>query len=373
MTPFGIPRPTLQVVENATPFTHFQCQKMAPGRRYCDVVVVKETYLLAPGRLMPAGEVAEIALADRYHQDGARLRPSLAVPGDLHLPKPGADVFVTGHANAPRNEPSRRWRASVVVRRGSATVASLELEATGPRHWKHRGAGGWMIAEPEPATRTPVRYEVAFGGTYEDPNPNAAERYRVHHDNPCGTGHFDESSLDRSRTYEAPRWELVGSPIGAINRPYPSVGFGPVARMWGSRLRFAGTYDLAWRERLRPDREAGIVPDYASDFDARFFHCAPPALQTASPLVGDEQVGLYGLAASMPELVFQLPGAPPRAEVCGLDKQWRGHPLPLDTVHVDLDAERVHLVWRLCAQPEDGVVAAVILPPKGDSDGEAHR
>ena len=48
---------------------------------------------------------------------------------------------------------------------------------------------------------------------------------------------------------------------------------------------------------------------------------------------------------------------------------WQDRRMTLDTVHLDLDAGRVHLCWRLTLDPEWELVAAVIAAEGGELDG----
>jgi hypothetical protein len=187
----------------------------------------------------------------------------------------------------------------------------------------------------------------------------------VYAPNPSGTGFFDEGALEDAPARPGPRWQLPDAPVTTINGDSPLAGFGPVARSWSSRLRFAGTYDAAWEARLIEDQLKGLVPDYPADFDARFFHAAHPALTSASPLVGDEFLSLRGFVADAPELVLRLPPLRPRVEALHGAETWKDHPAPLDTIHVDLDARRVHAVWRIVLDPRDRVSAVILHAEEG--------
>ena len=86
------------------------------------------------------------------------------------------------------------------------------------------------------------------------------------------------------------------------DRPTPAC-FAPIAPTWLPRRNFAGTYDDAWITSRAP-----YLP---LDFDARFFHVAPPELIAPGFLQGGEPVELAGFTAG-PPVRFQLPE-------CGLD------------------------------------------------------
>jgi hypothetical protein len=357
--PIGPPR--LEIVKNLTPFPHFQIQKMAPGRRFFDTVVVKGTFTLGHDGLALAGRQAPIVCADRYRDRANAARSSLEHAGEVVLAKPGTDVIVTGTARSPGGKALTEWDCSVVVRGRTGTVLRHSLQVTGPRSWVFRALRGWTLTDPGPAVGVPVRYELAYGGAYPDPRGDpASPRWIVHSANPSGTGFLDEAGLDRSRAHPGPQWQLHAHPVTAPNREAPLAGLGPVARTWSSRYRFAGTYDRAWSERAREDAARGLVPDYPADFDLRFFQCAHPALWTTEPLAGDEHVGLSGLLGGPGDAVTQLPGLRLPARLLSGEGQWHDLVLPLDTVHIDLDAALVHLSWRLTLGPERDIRAAVI-------------
>lgn len=361
-----IPEPRLASVKNLTPFVHFQCQKMGAGRRFFDTVAVKGSFTLAPDTLAIAEEQSAIVYADEYWSEPDAARSSLKWAGEVVLAKPGTDVLVTGTARAPGGRALTEWDCAVVVRGGHGTVLRHTVQVTGPRSWEHRALRGWTLSPPGPALSVPIRYELAYGGSYLDvESPKESPRWIAHAANPSGSGACDEDALDRGRSYEAPQWQLHSHPVTAMNREVPLAGLGPVARMWSCRRKYAGTYDEAWERRLREDVASGLPADYPADFDLRFFQCAHPGLVSREPLRGDEHVGLGGLLGTASDYVLRLPGIALSARLLVGVRQWQEHPLRLDTVHFDLDAARVHLCWRLTLDPEWDVRAAVIFAGGG--------
>jgi hypothetical protein len=367
----AIPAPRLRKVYDGTPFSLFVCQKMGVGRRFYDVIVVKGTFELAAGTLQRAEGQAPVVLADEPWDPSNAGRSSLKRAGEVTLGKPGTDVLVTGHARSPQGRPAPRWDCSVIVKRAGSVVVAHTLEATGPRRWEHSLLGGWRLSPPAPATEVPIRYELAYGGAYDTEVGEA--KPVVHRENPSGSGVFDELALDRSRAYPAPQWQVHAEPVTAMNVAVAVAGLGPVARTWSSRRRFAGTYDAAWEGQARSDAERGVPLDYPADFDARFFHVAPPALRTPAPLAGDEEILLGGLRET--PTVVRLPGMAVEASLRIGMGSWTERAMPLDTVHFDLDAERVHLCWRLCVDGEEDARGAVIgaRDMHGGAHVEAHR
>jgi hypothetical protein len=354
----GIPERQLTQVRNLTPFAGFPCCKMGPGRVFFDTVVIKGTFDLVPGRLALSAAQAPVLAADEPFDPDAGSRSSLRRAGEVLAYKPGADVLVTGTAKAPGGVPAPAWDTSVTVTGKRGTILRHALQAVGPRAWQHRTVRGWALSDPEPAAEAPIRYELGYGGAYRD----REGAWRMHEPNPSGTGFFDPGALDRDRSYPAPRWQSRAHPVTAMSAPVPLAGYGPVPRPWASRLRYAGTYDEAWERKAREDAGAGLPIDYPADFDSRFFQCAPPELAASEPLAGDEAIALAGLVAGDPRFEARLPGIAVKARLFTGSGPWVEQAVPLDTVHVDLDAAAVHLCWRLSLDHRLGVKAAVFFP-----------
>src|SRR5688572_23025151 len=155
----SLPPPRLRLVENCTPFSCVQFDKMAPGRRFFDIVVVKGVFALTAGCAALLGE-APVYMADEYWDDGEE-RSSVRMHGDAVLTKPGTDVIVTGTARTPVPKP--RWDVAVAVH-GRDVRMSHALVATGPRRWEHRRLRGWTLSDPSATREVPIRYELAYGG-----------------------------------------------------------------------------------------------------------------------------------------------------------------------------------------------------------------
>jgi hypothetical protein len=353
MSPPPIPEPRLRNTSNWTPFELFQCDKMGVRRRFFDTVVLKGTFALAAGKLALAEVQQPIALADEPWDRANAERSSLKHAGDVLLTKPSTDVIVTGTARSPGGELRKEWDCAVEVRRGGDTKLTYRAQALGPRSWRHTRATGWALTEPEPTLEVPIRYELAYGGAYQEAAPKQGEAgcaaeptWVVYRPNPSGTGFFDERALDTAVEYRAPQWQPRAHPVTEQNHEVPLCGFGPVARPWASRLEHAGTYDDAWIKKTREEVAQGLPSDYAADFDPRFFQCAHPGLIAPSYLEGDEEIVLTGLMPGAGPYALQLPGV--RVATLLVRKGDRSlERIPLDTVHLDLDAATVSLCWRL--------------------------
>jgi hypothetical protein len=363
-----IPEPRLRKVKNETPFRWFDCDKMGPGRRFFDVVIVKGTFKLTEGLLRLATAQADVSLGDESWDAEVPEHASLRLPGDAILTKPSTDVLVTGTAR--RAEPLTGWNAGVVVRRQGATLFEHWAAVYGRRAWRHRRAKGWTLDDPEPAIEVPLRYELAYGGAYrksgraaeaDEAGAGAPPEWIVHQPNPSGTGFFDLDALDVDRDVRAPQWEDHANPVGEMNRDVAVAGFGPIARPWAARAKYAGTYDEAWERGMREDTDRGLPADYPGDFDPRFFQCAHPGLVAPSRMQGDEEISLVGVVAREGPFTMQLPGKRLMARLVDGAGDWQNERLVLDTVHVDLDEEEVYLTWRITLDQSRDIRGAAIV------------
>ena len=361
-----MPEPKLEQVENQTPFPHMAFFKMAPGRHFHDVVVVHGSFDLIEGRVPPAQKQSGPVLADRCWDSENAPRSSLKDAGDLLLYKPGTDVYVTGSAQSAQRQHRPRWSAGVMVLREKAVLLRHFLELTGPRHWQNGLFRGWHLSDPTPTDSVPLRYELAYGGAFpklaKHDATGAAIKWKTCKINPSGSGFFDERNLDRNAQLPGPQSADPATPIRGTNKAYPLTGFGPVARFWQARSQYAGTYDTHWRNQYHDAMAKGECPDYPPDFDMRFYQCAPPQLISAEHFHGDERIALGGLLADAPVLWADLPGISLHAHVLAAAAPTQPPPIPLklDTIHIDLDARRLNLSWRLCL-PYEADIRSIAL------------
>jgi hypothetical protein len=120
----------------------------------------------------------------------------------------------------------------------------------------------------------------------------------------------------------------------SVNRFGNGLGF--YAKTQPARLKYAGTYDEAWRKSRAP-----FLP---ADFNYRFFSCAYPELRTETYLMGGEKVFADGVSPEGP-LWFYLPRIKVEVKtvfehksvICGS---------ALDTVIFDADTLQILLLWR---------------------------
>jgi hypothetical protein len=337
--------PVLTQLDDDTGLSLFQYCKMAPGKLFCDVVAVKASFALTPEGIDPQPMPGMISMADEPHDAQDPLGSSLARAGDLILGKPGCDLYVTGSV---RNAYCvGYWNVGISAGDTRTPVMDYRCTATGPRHWQYSLFSGWHLSEIEDTQEVPIRYELAWGGR-EPEVGKPAHLWKTHKPNPSGSG-FSFEGYSRDARIPAYQWQ----PHSTFFAPGPAqlkqlTGLGPVARFWASRQCYAGTHDDDW---LRANADTPIK-DYPKDFDLRYFQAAHPCLQAAKPFRGDEALRLSGLLPVPQTIHTRLPGwsiVVAGSENYSQQDQKQKLRLPLDTIHIELDAEQslAHLVWRL--------------------------
>lgn len=286
------------------------------------VVIIKQRYEIGPSHPPRSVAGATVARVDEPWDEDAPLS-SVKTPGDLGLYKPGTDVVVIGEAVSRDEQPVRSL--DVLVEVGPVSKA---LRVTGTRVW-YRGAFDVVLTEPEPMTRVPLRWELAYGGTDDDPPRHATDSR-----NPVGRG--VAVSPERLIHQPGPQIEDPADLIeGHASRPVPA-GVGAVAAHSSWRSRYAGTMDDAWQRERMPLRPL--------DFDLRHHQVAAPGLVTPEHLRGGEPVRLLNLTPYGP-LAFALPSV--SFGVWGVtDERETAYRVALDTVVIRPGDGLLDLTWR---------------------------
>lgn len=292
------------------------------------VVVVKGTFTLpAPGQ-MPKLADEQVPLVDADQFTGEPGKSATVAECDYALEKPACDILLNGAAYAPGGRPVNRLTVGMQVGGFRKSFA-----VWGDRVWRSTGAG-YAPSDPEPFTRMPFSYDVAFGGTDEGMRDPALVRSYL--PNPIGRGWHQHMYRELIEDAPLSNTEEPSDPVRDPRGKYRPMAFGPIGRGWPSRIRYAGTYDQNWIDNVFP-----FLPE---DFDNRYFQCAPPDQQVPK-LVGGETVLLVNLTADgRREFALPLVEVPVvffrrRAERVEL----RG---TLDTVLFEPEAERFSMVWR---------------------------
>lgn len=317
---------TATTVRNLTPFPKLAFESWGHGDEKWHTVVAKGTFrIVRDGAARGMPEQRPLTLASEYWGDP--VRSSMRWDNDLAPYKPATDVHVVGHARAPGAGPLSRW--AVAVRVGEVAKRAV---VTGPRRWRRRAGVLWELEEPGVAYEVPLRYELAWGG-----EAKSGKKARVCERNPVGVGFRGGIAIGDEPWLPAPQFEELGRPVGAVDGELDPVGFGPCAPAWLPRRARAGTFDDAWMRERWPR-----VPD---DFDFAFYNSAPPDLVAKGWLRGDEKVELEGFHHDGP-VRTALPGFTPFLLLRLADGPMLPHPMRLDTVVVDVDADQLLLTWR---------------------------
>jgi len=277
----------------------------------------KATYRLQPdGPPLPWPDKPAAVTGDRP-LDGD-IKNGLEYASDFVPYKPRADFAIVGTAYPPEDA-----GASFTVSAQIGTLAK-ELTAIGPRAWvPSRLFGSAQPGPAGPATAVPLRYTHAWGGP-ESPL------------NPIGMGRHGP---------EVPRLEPAppGSRLLHLGDPEP-VAFGPIPPDWPFRRAKVGTYSKDWK--------ATRWPWLPLDYDWSHANATAPDQWFDGYLRGDERVLLRNMHRTCPAYETRLPGVrarvfiEQRTDLRGDEVSFREVPLDLDTLWIDMEAERLVLVWR---------------------------
>jgi uncharacterized protein YjbI with pentapeptide repeats len=296
-----------------------------PGRHFLSVIAKRTFQIDTDGGLTPIGEDDQPPAIGDLFRDDEPTAP-LLYPSDIVPFKAKADLTLTGAAYAPAGSPCK-----VLDVEFGLESAPRRLRIVGDRVRGVDALGRPTATEPMPFASMPLAYDRAYGGP-------------GFHQNPAGCG-FVPGGMDPAAVQGLPLPNLLDPAhdhAGAFDQP-SVVGFGPLNPHWSGRRAFLGTYEADYAETL--------WPCFAADFDWEYFNAAPEAQRFPKPLAGDEVVVARNLNADNPAMRIVLPAWRSRAFAL-VSSQPDEAPtlsevgLALDTVHVDLDAMLLSLVWR---------------------------
>jgi uncharacterized protein YjbI with pentapeptide repeats len=272
-------------------------------------LVAKATFDLRHEGVAVLAEEAEPLNGDLADEQTSLCR----YPTDFAPFKPAADVLMVGHAHAKRAKPTSSCEVAFQLGETKST-----LLVSGDRHWLDERKT--KASDPELFVTMPLSYARAFGGDGHAPNPAGMGKA-------AGEGGVQ--------------------PLPNIEHPPPAVagtspaGFGPLPSIWALRANKMGTYDEVWLQKR--------WPWFPADFDSRHFNVAPSDLQVDGYLRGAEELTATGVHAEHHTYRCRLPGLVPRVFVHsarGDTEAFVEAPMKLDTAWVDMDHERLVLVWR---------------------------
>jgi uncharacterized protein YjbI with pentapeptide repeats len=125
-----------------------------------------------------------------------------------------------------------------------------------------------------------------------------------------------------------------------VDRP-PPAGFGPLSPHWAHRMSKWPRLPENWAAERWPWPPEGL--------DYTYFNAAQPALQIDGYLRGDERIVCENLHPTHRRFECDLPRERPRCFVVDLEagkERFREVAMRLDTLWVDMEAQKLVLVWR---------------------------
>ncbi|WP_457328835.1 DUF2169 family type VI secretion system accessory protein [Rhizobacter sp. P5_C2] len=309
--------------ENRTPFGVERCGVRDRDGSEVWLVALKASFDIHPdGSLGIADKQDQVALAPAFFGDPST--SSLAHEADIVWARPGTDVFVRGCAHAPAG-PVQRLQVGFRVGPVQRTATVI-----GDRVWERGLLGTLHPGEPMAFSSMPLTWERAFGGSGPASVPTSWEPR-----NPVGRGLAGANgSLSGSAL---PNIEDPAHLIDSVRDHPAPVGFGPVARHWQPRARYAGTYDAIWQRERRP-----LLPD---DFDLRYQRAAPVLQQVDGFLEGGEEVRLVHLHSRAAMCAFRLPVVRPTFRTLFRGRASVEHAGRITSVTLDTERARLAMVW----------------------------
>lgn len=323
----------------------------------------------------------------------------------------------------PSEQALAEWRRQTEVARQTripgVRLIDKSLQVTGERFLLREGSSSnWALTAPQPFMHLPLRHEVAFGGECrinagDDAAARvpasarlSAEQLAGHPDcaapktiqpvahtgcdyNLLGCGYSQNWYLHatQSRQLSAPRVQYPHYPfsaslfaeIAAGGDNHPAIpaavaGLGCIGRAWLPRRQLIGSFEA--KAHYADDE----YPQLPRDFDFGYWNCAPRDQQCAH-LRGDEEFALINLCApDSPhatindqmdtQLCFQLPGHVLYLAVGDEDERIGVKPMLIDTVTIDMEQNRIEVVWRAVISTEARLCDAQLRFAKTPADME---
>jgi uncharacterized protein YjbI with pentapeptide repeats len=300
-----------------------------PGRvhfpKHSLTLIVKGAFALTQGAKVSPLEKQLFPTGDEFYPGDDERAGSCRYESDFAHFKPRADLLLAGACHSPGGRPVDACRVTFRVGPKQKT-----LMVFGDRTWEGSFLGR-KLNPPAPFTSMPLCYERSFGGP----------GYKK---NPVGRGYRKEEGDDGQSVHPLPNVEDAAALIQAPgDRPEPA-GFGPLGKQWEQRRSKLGTFKGAWLKQR--------WPWFPEDFDPAYFNAAPADMQLEGYLRGDEALCFENLHPGHPRYEAQLPGLRVRCFLNRLTGSQAEHfhfeevRLHLDTLWVDMDAEKLVLVWR---------------------------
>ncbi len=280
--------------------------------------IVKGTYDLSPGKVAtPSGEQLDPS-GDLFVDDN--YRALLHYASDFAPFKPNCDILLKAHAHAPEGKPVPQLDAGFQI-----GPCSKSLSLTGDREKSSKLFSS--TGNPSPFHKMELDYSRAYGG------PSFPE-------NPLGKGIDTTTNEEGKKILSLPNIHYPSKIDSSFKEPFPA-GFGPIPATWPQRKSKMGSYNKDWLKKH--------WPWFPEDFDWTYFNAAPADQQIGTYLKGNEPVHLHNLHPDHPTYTFTLPSVRLRClhgEALGARVVFREVPMNLDTVWINVEEEKLVLVWR---------------------------
>jgi hypothetical protein len=298
--------------------------------------IVKGTFDLVQGGVATVAEDPLPLCADIQSDPDAE--SAVLYESDYVPFKSVADALCVGNAHVPLG----RFATECNVRFAVGPVDKT-IRVVGDRYWTTGLLGfGHFKTKPEPFQSVPVSYDNAYGGK----DVGKPKGFRHYKRNRVGKG-YSKYGFGVSGA-ALPNLEDPRRPIRSWRNKRKPMSFGPVGRIWQPRQQLAGTYNRRWLKRR--------APEPPTDFDERFYNCAPEDQQIEGYLRGDERVRVENMHPEHAVFESRLPGVRVRCfRDCRVEEYLEliEVPLQLDTLWVDMETLRLVLVWRGREAPKE--------------------
>ena len=296
-------------------------------------LIVKGKFNLQTGKSETLSEEQLYPTGDEFYPEDEDMIGGPRYASDFAYFKPKADLLLAGKCCAP--EGKKVYSTNVKFQVGSYAKT---LNIFGNRYW----VGGFNTAtNPEPFSEMELRYENSYGG-------------KGYKKNPVGKGIDKVEIKTGDKLVPLPNIIHFGKNISSQNTKLEPAGFGPYGQMWAQRFSKLGTYKGNYlKERW---------PWFPKDFDWGYFNAAPYDMQVSGYLRGDEKLYFENLHPVHSQYYSQLPGLRVRCFVNELDEKnsdastkmnFKEVKMNLDTLWVDMGAEKLVLVWRGVTEIKD--------------------
>ena len=313
---------------NQTPFLFapFAGRIGFPGHSL--TLIIKGTFDLVPDGVAVISDEQFFTTGDELYPDDDEGNGSSRYESDFAYFKPRADLLLAGTCYSPGGKPVKANQATFQVGTSSKIIGVF-----GDRFWNPITR---TISDPIPFTRMELRYERSFGGS-------------GYNKNPVGKGYSKIIDEAGAKVRPLPNIEDLRNLVDSPGKQPEPAGFGPFSSLWEQRSSKLGTYKGSWQKER--------WPWFPKDFDWGYYNAAPFDMQVDGYLKGDETLYFENLHCKYLKYKSCLPGINARAFVYKSDAHkpdssdynplyFTEIRLNLDTLWVDMDAEKLVLVWR---------------------------